>query len=90
MLWKERNSLLSKGMSNVYLKVTTEKKRRTRNFDFLSLKSLSSGHFLGSCNSHRYHSIFKLLVCNLKIRGLRAKLCVAFSVIFILKGIMTF
>ena len=65
-------------MSNVYLKVTTEKKRRTRNFDFLSLKSLSSGHFLGSWNSRRYHSIFKLLVCNLKIGGLIVKLYVAF------------
>ena len=32
---------------------------------------------------------FKISCCNLKIRGLGAKLCVAFA-IFTLKGIMTF
>ena len=30
--------LLSKGMSNINLKVTVEKNRRSQNFDFLSLK----------------------------------------------------
>ena len=44
-------------MSNIYLKVTVEK-----NFDFLSLKNLSLGQFLGSSNSHRYHLILKLLI----------------------------
>ena len=38
--------LLSKGMSNIYLGVTIEKKSHTRNFDFLSLKSSSPGQFL--------------------------------------------
>ena len=38
-LLKEVNRLLSKGMSNIYLKLTIEKKLRTQNFDFLSLKS---------------------------------------------------
>ena len=43
-LRKEINRLLSKGMSNICLKVTiTEKKWRTQNFDFLSLKKLSPG-----------------------------------------------
>ena len=38
-------------MSNTYLKVTIEKKWRTKNFDFLSLKSSSLGKFLRSSNS---------------------------------------
>ena len=54
--------LLSKGMFNIYLKVTFEKKRRTQNFDFLSFKSSSPDQFLGSSNSHRYHINFKLFV----------------------------
>ena len=45
---KERNRLLSKGMLNIHLKVIIEKKWRTQNFDFLSLKSSSPGQFLGS------------------------------------------
>ena len=36
-----KKKLLRKGMSNISLKVTTEKKIRSQNFDFLSLKSLS-------------------------------------------------
>ena len=44
-LWKEIYRLLSKGISNIYLKVTIEKKWRTQNFDFLNLKSSSSGEF---------------------------------------------
>ena len=35
-------------MSNVYLKVTINKKWRTPNFDFLSLKSSSLGQVLGA------------------------------------------
>ena len=54
------NRLTSKGMSNIYLKFTIEKNRRPQNFDFLSLKYLSPGHFLGS--SRRYHLILKRLV----------------------------
>ena len=42
---KELNSLISKGMSNTYLKNTIEKKWYTHNFDFLSLKSSSLGQF---------------------------------------------
>ena len=37
-LVKEINSLISKGMSNIYLKVTIEKNGRSQNFDFLSSK----------------------------------------------------
>ena len=61
-LRKEISSLLSKEMSNVYLKVTTGKNWRSQNFDFLSSKNLSTGQFLGSSNSQRYHWILKLLV----------------------------
>ena len=46
----------------MYLKVTTEKKWRTQNFEFLSLKSSSPDKFLGSSNLRRYHWIFKLFV----------------------------
>ena len=54
-LLKEINRLLSKGMSSIYFKVTIEKRGCTQNFDFLSLKSLSSGQFLGNSNSPSYH-----------------------------------
>ena len=37
--------LLSKELSNIYLKVTIEKNRRSQDFDFLSLKNLSPGQF---------------------------------------------
>ena len=47
-LRNEINRLLNKGISNIYLKATIEKKRLTQNFDFLSLKSLSPGLFLWS------------------------------------------
>ena len=53
-LKKEINRLLSKGISNIYLKVTIKKNRRSQNFDLLSLKNLLIGHFLGSSNSRRY------------------------------------
>ena len=45
MLRKEINRLLSKGMSNIYLKVTIE---TFSNFDFLGLKNLSPGQFWGA------------------------------------------
>ena len=47
-LGNEINRLLSKGRSNIYLKITTEEKnRRSQSFDFLGLKNLSPGHFWG-------------------------------------------
>ena len=55
ILVKETNSLISKGMSNINLKVTIEKDCYSQNFDFLSLKNLSADQFLGCSNSHRYH-----------------------------------
>ena len=44
-LRKELNRLLSKGMSNIYLKDIIEKGLGSQNFDFLSLKNLSPGQF---------------------------------------------
>ena len=49
-LRKETNRLLSKGMSDIYLKITIKKNWLSQNFDFLSLKNLSPGQFLGSSN----------------------------------------
>ena len=69
-LRKEINRLLSKGMSNIYLKVTIEEKNwRSQNFGFLVLKNFSPGQFWGAPTHED--------VCG-------------FSVISILKGIMTF
>ena len=51
------NKLISKEMSNIYLKVTIEKNSRSQNFDFLSLDQ-----FLESSNSRRYHQFLKPLV----------------------------
>ena len=45
---KETNRLISKGISNIYLKVTIEKKWHTQNFDFLSLKIRLQVSFLGA------------------------------------------
>ena len=45
---KEINSLLSKGMSNICLKVTIEKILGSQIFDVLSLKHLSPSQFWGA------------------------------------------
>ena len=58
----EINKLISKGMSNIYWKVTIEKNWRSQNFDFLSLKNSSPGQFLESSDSCKYHWILKLLI----------------------------
>ena len=47
-LRKEIHRLLSKGMSNICLKVSIEKKWQTQNFDFISLKMCSLDSFLGA------------------------------------------
>ena len=82
-LLKEINRLLTKGMSNIYLKVTTEEKLRTQNFDFLNLKSSSpSRSVLGELQLTQRSLIFKTSYCNLKIRGLGAKLCVFYDCVY--------
>ena len=67
-------------MSNIYIKVT---KWRSKNYNFLSLKSSSPGQFLGSPNSwikstQLISLDFQISCCNLKMRGLGVKLCAAF------------
>ena len=74
-LRKEINRLLSKRMLNIYLKVTIE--------------ANSPGQFLGSSNSRRYQWILKLLV-QLKNQRFGSKTVGGFSIILILKVIMTF
>ena len=54
-LLKEINRLLSKGMLNIYLKVTFEKRWRTQNLDFPSSKSSSPSQSLGRSNTGRYY-----------------------------------
>ena len=46
--------------------------------DFLSLKSSSPGHVLGELQLTQLSLNFQTYCYNLKIRGLGAKLCVAF------------
>ena len=70
-LLKETERLL---MSNVYLKVTIEKKWHTQNFNFLSLKGLSPGQIL-EVQFTQILLNFKNSCCNLKIRGVEEKLC---------------
>ena len=53
------NSLLSKGMSNIYLKVTIE---TFSYFDLLGLKIFSQGQIFGSFNSRGYHWILELFI----------------------------
>ena len=60
---------ISTGMSNIYLKVTIEKKCRTQNFDFWNIKV----SFWGALT---HADIIEF--SNLKIGGLEAKLCMAF------------
>ena len=58
---KEISRLISKGISSIYLKVTTEKNWRSQNFDALSLKNLSLGQFCWA-PTHAHHWILKLFV----------------------------
>ena len=77
---KEINRLLSKGMSNIYLKVTIEKNRGSQNFDFSILFDTSK--FQNFVTRSVFEELqltqitlnFKTSCCNLKIRGLGARL----------------
>ena len=65
-------------MSNIYLKVTVKEKNwRSQNFDFVGLKNLSSCQFWRA-PTHKDIMNFKTSSCILKIRGLGAKLRMAF------------
>ena len=77
-LRKEINSLLSKGMSNIYLAVNVEEKNwRSQNLDLLDFKNLHHISF-GELQLMLISLNFKTSCSTLKIRGLGAKLCVAF------------
>ena len=67
-LRKDINRFLSKGMSNIYLKFTIEKNWRSQTSIF---------NFFGELQLTQTSLNFKTC-CNLKIRGLGAKLGVAF------------
>ena len=84
-LLKWINRLLSKGMSNIYLNITIEKKWCTQNFNFLSLKSSSPG-FQGAPTHADIIEFSNLL--QLKNQRLGNKAVCGFSNIFSLKGIM--
>ena len=73
---KKINRLLSKGMSNVYLKVVINKNWLSQDLDFLILRNFSSGRFRGSPTHISLK--FRTSWCNLKKRGLGVKACVAF------------
>ena len=77
--FKKIGRFISKGMSNIYLQLIIEKIWGSQNIDFLNLKFVSRSIF-GKSKARRYHWIFKTsyCCCNLKIRGLKAKLCVVF------------
>ena len=86
---KKINRFLNKGMSNIYLKVTNEKKWRTQNFDCLSLKyspHSSSGEIQLTKISLNYENF----CCNLKIRRLKSKLYVVFLLFLFWKELWRF
>ena len=76
-------------MSYINLKLTLEKKGRTRNFDFLSLKSSSPGHFWRAL-THADITEFSNALLQLKNQRSGNKAVCGFSIFFVLKEIMTF
>ena len=75
---KEINRLLSKRMSNIYLKVTIEKNWRSQNFDFINLKKFVTRSVFAGLLLTQISLNSKTSCCNLKFRGLGAKLWVPF------------
>ena len=65
--------LLSKGIANIYLKVTTETFSKLR---FSGFKKFVTRSVFGELQFTKISLNFKTSCCNLKIRGLGAKLCV--------------
>ena len=66
-------------MSNNCLKVTTEKNGRSQNFGILGLKIFVARSVFGVLQLTQISLNFKSSCCNLTIRGLGAKLRVAFT-----------
>ena len=80
---KKTNRLLSKGMANIYFKVTIEKKLRLSKFK----KFVSS--FWGTPTQVNITEFSNFLL-RLKNQGYGSKSMCGFFIIFILKGIMRF
>ena len=70
-------------MLNIYLKVTIEKNWRFQNIWFSKFKKFVRRSVFGELQLTQISLNFKTSSCNLKIRGLEAKLCEAFSIILI-------
>ena len=83
---KGTNRLISKEMSNTYLKVTIEKNWASETFRFLNLKNMFLGQFLGRSNS------LKLWTSWWKPKTQRSgsKTVCDFSITLILKGNVAF
>ena len=89
---KEIYRLISTRTSNIYLKVTAEKKRsRYPKLQFFKFKKVFSYRSVfGELQLTQILQNFQTSCCNLKIRDLGTSLCLAFqSTILILKGLMT-
>ena len=74
-LKKEINRLLSKGMSIIYLRVTIETFSKLR---FSAFKKFVTRSVFEELQLTQISLNFKTSYCDLKIRGLGPKLCVAF------------
>ena len=74
---KQINQLISKGMSNIYLRVTNEKKWCTQKFYFLSSKSSS----LGQYPTHTDTAEFANFLLQIEKQSSGSKLCMAFLLI---------
>ena len=70
------SNIKNKRISNIYLKVTIEKEGLSEDLNVLNVKKLSPGHFLGQLTHILLN--FRTSCSNLKIRGLGAKVYVAF------------
>ena len=73
-------------MPNIYLKVTIETLSKLR---FSGLKRSVTRSVFGELQLTQISLNFKTSCCSLEVRHLGAKLC-GFSIILLLKGIMTF
>ena len=73
---KEIFRLVSKGMSNIYIKVAIEKK--FSKLRFCKSKKFVSTSVFGELQLTQISMNFKTSCCNIKIRGLGAKVCVSF------------
>ena len=73
------NRLISKGMSNIYLKVTIKKNWRSQNFEFLSLNICLQFSFWRAPTQAGIIEFWNFLL-QLKNQTTGRKLCVAFLI----------